>query len=79
MALVLPQLLGILIVILIFAVPAGFHYLVWGRWLSQARERFESWSRWVQAEAAELKSGLLEPMRQAAAMVERHLEGFRRR
>jgi hypothetical protein len=39
MALVLPQLLGILIVILIFAVPAAFHYLVWGWWLSQARER----------------------------------------
>ena len=39
MALVLPQLLGILIVILIFAVPAAIHYLVWGWWLSQTRER----------------------------------------
>lgn len=37
MALVLPQLLGVLLVILIFAVPAAFHYLVWGWWLSQAR------------------------------------------
>ena len=39
MALVLPQVLGILIVILIFAVPAAFHYLVWGWWLSQSRKR----------------------------------------
>ena len=31
--------LGILIVILIFAVPAVFHYLVWGWWLSQMRQR----------------------------------------
>ena len=37
MALVLPQLLGVLVVILIFAVPAVFHYLIWGWWLSQAR------------------------------------------
>ncbi len=39
MALVLPQVLGILIVILIFAVPAVFHYLIWGWWLSQARRQ----------------------------------------
>jgi hypothetical protein len=39
MAMVLPQLLGILIVILIFAVPAAFHYVVWGWWLSQARDQ----------------------------------------
>src|SRR5262245_56245253 len=38
MALVLPQLLGILVVILIFAVPAAFHYLVWGWWLSQMQD-----------------------------------------
>jgi hypothetical protein len=38
MAMVLPELLGILIVILIFAVPAAFHYLVWGWWLSQMRD-----------------------------------------
>jgi hypothetical protein len=38
MAMVLPQLLGILVVILIFAVPAAFHYLVWGWWLSQMRD-----------------------------------------
>jgi transposase len=44
--------------------------------VEQARKRFGSWSRWVQAEAAELKSGLLEPMRRAAEMVERHLEGI---
>jgi transposase len=44
--------------------------------VAQARNRFESWSIWVQAEAAALKSGLLEPMRNAADMVERHLEGI---
>ena len=38
MALVLPQLLGIVIVVLIFAVPAAFHYVVWGWWLSQMRD-----------------------------------------
>lgn len=37
MALVLPQLLGIVVVVLIFAVPAAFHYLAWGWWLSQMR------------------------------------------
>jgi hypothetical protein len=39
MALVLPQVLGILVVILIFAVPAVFHYLLWGWWLSRVRDR----------------------------------------
>ena len=29
----------ILIVILIFAVPAVLHYLVWGWWMTQVRER----------------------------------------
>ena len=38
MALVLPQLLGIVIVILIFAVPAALHYLAWGWWMSQIRD-----------------------------------------
>ena len=38
MALVLPELLGVLIVLLIFAVPAVFHYLIWGWWLSQMRD-----------------------------------------
>ena len=37
-SLVLPMLLGVLVVILIFAVPAAFHYLIWGWWLSQTRE-----------------------------------------
>jgi transposase len=44
--------------------------------LSQARERFTSWCRWVRIEAQALASGLLEPMRKAADMVERHLEGI---
>ena len=44
--------------------------------VGQARKRFETWSRWVRTEAEALTSGLLEPMRQAADMVERHLEGI---
>jgi transposase len=43
---------------------------------AQARGRFTSWCQWVQTEAEALSSGLLEPMRKAAAMVERHLEGI---
>jgi transposase len=42
----------------------------------QARNRFANWCRWVRTEAAALPSGLLEPMRKAAAMVERHLAGI---
>ena len=42
----------------------------------QARHRFESWCQWVRTEAEALGSGLLEPMRKAADMVERHLEGI---
>jgi len=41
-----------------------------------ARRRFVKWCEWVRAEAAALTSGLLEPMRKAADMVERHLEGI---
>jgi transposase len=41
-----------------------------------ARSRFTAWIRWVRTEATELKSGLLEPMRAVADMVERHLEGI---
>ena len=43
---------------------------------AQARKRFQSWCDWVRQEAEALVSGLLEPMRQAADMVERHLEGI---
>ena len=43
---------------------------------SQARKQFASWCRWVRTEAQALSSGLLEPMRKAAEMVERHLEGI---
>ncbi len=43
---------------------------------AQARSRFQSWCRWVRSEAEALTSGLLEPMRKAADMVERHLEGI---
>jgi transposase len=42
----------------------------------QARSRFLKWCAWVRQEAQVLTSGLLEPMRKAADMVERHLEGI---
>lgn len=41
-----------------------------------ARSRFVKWCQWVRTEAEALASGLLAPMHQAAAMVERHLEGI---
>ena len=41
-----------------------------------ARNRSVKWCQWVRTESAALASGLLEPMRQAAEMVERHLEGI---
>ena len=44
--------------------------------VAQARERFLRWCAWVRTEATALTVGLLEPMRQAAEMVERHLEGI---
>jgi transposase len=44
--------------------------------LAQARRRFPNWCHWVQSEARDLTSGLLEPMRKVAQMVVRHLEGI---
>jgi transposase len=44
--------------------------------VGQARKRFETWSRWVRTEAEALTSGLLEPMRKVADMMERHREGI---
>lgn len=41
-----------------------------------ARSRFVKWCHWVRTESAALTSGLLDPMRKAAEMVERHLEGI---
>jgi transposase len=41
-----------------------------------ARSRLVKWCQWVRTEAEALAGGLLEPMRKAAAMVERHLEGI---
>ncbi len=41
-----------------------------------AREKFQAWCAWVGAEADALESGLLAPMRPAAEMVSRHLEGI---
>lgn len=39
MALVLPQVVGVLVVVLLlFALPMVLHYLVWGWWLSQMRD-----------------------------------------
>ncbi len=44
--------------------------------VTEARTRFVEWCAWVRAEAKAMASGLLEPMRQAADTVERHLEGI---
>jgi transposase len=44
--------------------------------VTQARARFVEWCAWVRAEATTMTSGLLEPMRQAADMIERRLEGI---
>ena len=44
--------------------------------VAEARRCFEDWCAWVSAEATALAGGLLEPMRQAAEMVSRHLEGI---
>jgi transposase len=46
------------------------------RTVTEARRRFAAWCAWVRTEAEALTSGLLEPMRQAADMVSRHLEGI---
>jgi len=43
---------------------------------SVARRRFVNWCQWVRLEAEALPGGLLDPMRKAADMVERHLEGI---
>lgn len=43
---------------------------------TEARRRFTAWCAWVRTEAQALTSGLLEPMRQTAEMVSRHLEGI---
>ena len=42
----------------------------------QARSRFEKWCAWVRTEAEALTSGLLEPMRKVANLIERHMEGI---
>jgi transposase len=44
--------------------------------VTEARTRFVEWCAWVRAEAKAMASGLLEPMRQAADMIERRLEGI---
>jgi transposase len=44
--------------------------------VTEARGRFVDWCDWVRAEAKTMTSGLLEPMRQAADMIERRLEGI---
>jgi len=41
-----------------------------------ARQRFMSWCQWVRAEAKALDSGLINPLRKAAAMVRRRLKGI---
>ena len=43
---------------------------------TEARTRFVAWCAWVRAEAKALTSGLLEPRRQTADLIERRLEGI---
>jgi hypothetical protein len=38
-SLVFPHVQGMMIVGLIFVLPALFHYFVWGRWMMRVRER----------------------------------------
>ena len=42
----------------------------------QARSRFQKWCAWVRTEAEALTSGLLDPMRKVANLIERRLEGI---
>ena len=43
MSLVLPQVAGVLLVVLlVFALPISYHYLVWGRWMSRIRDEENS-------------------------------------
>lgn len=44
--------------------------------VTEARTRFVEWCAWVRAEAKTMTSGLLEPMRQVADLIERRLEGI---
>lgn len=44
-ALVLPQVLGLVIVAVAFAGSFGLHYLLWGHWLSRLRQPDESISK----------------------------------
>lgn len=37
-ALVMPQVLGIVLVLAILFLPAVFHYFIWGKWLSEMRD-----------------------------------------
>jgi transposase len=61
---------------LAYAMRLEFQWAYAAPTAAQARSRFQKWCHWVQNEAQDLTSGLLEPMRKAAQMVERHLEGI---
>ena len=41
-----------------------------------ARKKFRFWCRWVRLVHRSIKSGILEPMRKVAQMIENHLEGI---
>ena len=43
---------------------------------SQARRKFKAWCAWVRKMCAQKKHALLEPMAEAATMIENHLEGI---
>jgi hypothetical protein len=47
MSLVLPQVAGLLLVVLlVFVVPMALHYIVWGWWLSQMKESEDEERAW---------------------------------
>ncbi|MFN7804431.1 MAG: hypothetical protein ACK5TO_10475 [Planctomycetaceae bacterium] len=50
-ATVFPSIAGLLIVGLLFVLPALFHYFVWGRWMERVRQRVLAEEARAEAEA----------------------------
>jgi hypothetical protein len=50
-ATVFPSIAGLLIVGLLFVLPALFHYFVWGRWMERVRQRVLAEEARTEAEA----------------------------
>ena len=54
-ATVFPSIAGLLIVGLLFVLPALFHYFVWGRWMERVRQRVLAEEARAEAEAKSRK------------------------